>query len=129
MPPHKHAGDYKCRAMAQAVKEYINAFPLHERKAAITALFEKTQDEREAFLAERVAAIREAAQGKGWQCYPCTPETCPTQKRGWKKATIGSPGHRVKAELSDEIIVSFIFLGISCVVVETAAASILKSRV
>ena len=43
-------------------------------------------------------------------------------------ATIGSPGHRVKAELSDEIIVSFIFLGISCVV-ETAAASILKSRV
>jgi len=28
-------------------------------------------------------------------------------------ATIGSPGHRVKAELSDEIIVSFIFLGIS----------------
>ena len=87
MPPHKHAGDYKCRAMAQAVKEYINAFPLHERKAAITALFEKTQDEREAFLAERVAAIREAAQGKGWQCYPCTPETCPTQKRGWKTGT------------------------------------------
>lgn len=43
-------------------------------------------------------------------------------------ATIGSPGHRVKAELSDEIIVSFIFLGISCVV-ETAVASILKSRV
>ena len=87
MPPHKHAGDYKCHAMAQAVKEYINDFPLHERKAAITALKEKTQDEREAFLTNRVAAIRKAAQGKGWQCYPCASETCPTQKRGWKTGT------------------------------------------
>ena len=80
MPPHKTLKSVRCRAGAQAINNFYNAIPLHEREAAIKA----ERHLEPGVLLIMIAALRAAAAGLGWVCSPCKSATCSTQKRGYK---------------------------------------------
>lgn len=80
MPTHRTLKSVPCRAGAQAINNFYNAIPLHEREAAIKA----ERHLEPGVLLIMIAALRTAAAGLGWVCSPCKSATCSTQKRGYK---------------------------------------------
>ena len=80
MPSHKTLKSVPCRAEAQAINNFYNAIPLHEREAAVKA----ERHLEPGVLLIMIAALRTAAAGLGWVCSPCKSATCSTQKRGYK---------------------------------------------
>ena len=80
MPSHKTLKSVPCRAEAQAINNFYNATPLHEREAAVKA----ERHLEPGVLLIMIATLRTAAAGLGWVCSPCKSATCSTQKRGYK---------------------------------------------